>query len=312
MNILFPQIKIPISQAPLADKSRNSRSLSFGSWSDIFLPSKRLQSCRNVEKFLKTVKKVTPDDYKKLSSEQLQDFFYYYNLDDNLQVAVEENLAVALPLKKFLDKKYGKDKYVFVSIGTSPAPLGRVIEFSGVETKYLPMSDLMYADKYQDIVKSAGIEEYENFLKEQGISKKNLKKHKKTFVFYDYTSSGHSLNLFKDLMIHHLNLPEDKMDFRSLNEDILYCCSQSKKHLHPFKRKISNSDFANNYITRFLSNSKAEYYGGIGHLSYRDLSKIAEDKFYADDTSKAYNLYVMHRLEEMGILKNNPKNRKSL
>ena len=293
MNILFPQIKIPISQAPLADKSRNSRSLSFGSWSDIFLPSKRLQSCRNVEKFLKTVKKVTPDDYKKLSSEQLQDFFYYYNLDDNLQVAVEENLAVALPLKKFLDKKYGKDKYVFVSIGTSPAPLGRVIEFSGVETKYLPMSDLMYADKYQDIVKSAGFEDYEKFLKEQGISKKNL-------------------NLFKDLMIHHLNLPEDKMDFRSLNEDILYCCSQSKKHLHPFKRKISNSDFANNYITRFLSNSKAEYYGGIGHLSYKDLSKIAEDKFYADDTSKAYNLYVMHRLEEMGILKNNPKNRKSL
>ena len=102
------------------------------------------------------------------------------------------------------------------------------------------------------------------------------------------------------------------MDFRSLNEDILYCCSQTQKHLHPFKRKISNSDFANNYITRFLSNSKAEYYGGIGHLSYRDLSKIAEDKFYADDTSKAYNLYVMHRLEEMGILKNNKKNRKSL
>ncbi len=311
MNILFPQIKIPISQAPLADKSRNSRSLSFGGWSDIFLPSKRLQSCRNVEQFLKTVKKVTPDDYKKLSAEQLQDFFYY-NLDDNLQIAVEDNLAVALPLKDFLDRKYGKDKYIFVSIGSSPSPIGRIFEFSGVETKYLPISDLMYADKYQDIVKSAGFEDYEKFLKEQGISKKNLERHKKTFVFYDYTSSGHSLSLFKDLMMYHLNLPEDKVDFRSLNEDLYYCCAKKEKPLNRFDEESSNKDFADDYIMQYLADSHAEYFGGIRHLSCRMLSNIAECKIYSNDTSKIYNLYVMHRLEEMGILKNNPKNRKSL
>ena len=311
MNILFPKIQIsrPVTAA---DKSRNNNyTLSFGQGEDIFLPSKRFENSRRVEKLLNSVKKVTPNEYKKLSDEQLKDFFYY-NLDDNLQIAVEDNLAVALPLKDFLDRKYGKDKYIFVSIGSSPSPIGRIFEFSGVETKYLPISDLMYADKYHDIVKSAGFEDYEKFLKEQGISKKNLERHKKTFVFYDYTSSGHSLSLFKDLMMYHLNLPEDKVDFRSLNEDLYYCCAKKEKPLNRFDEESSNKDFADDYIMQYLADSHAEYFGGIRHLSCRMLSNIAECKIYSNDTSKIYNLYVMHRLEEMGILKNNPKNRKSL
>ena len=122
------------------DKSRNNNyTLSFGQGEDIFLPSKQFENSRRVEKLLNSVKKVTPNEYKKLSDEQLKDFFYY-NLDDNLQIAVEDNLAVALPLKELLDRKYGKDKYIFVSIGSSPSPIGRIFEFSGVETKYLPIS----------------------------------------------------------------------------------------------------------------------------------------------------------------------------
>ena len=99
MNILFPKIQISPPVAAV-DKSRNNNyTLSFGQGEDIFLPSKQFENSRRVEKLLNSVKKVTPNEYKKLSDEQLKDFFYY-NLDDNLQIAVEDNLAVALPLKR--------------------------------------------------------------------------------------------------------------------------------------------------------------------------------------------------------------------
>lgn len=284
--------------------------MSFGQGEDIFLPSKQFENSRRVEKLLNSVKKVTPDDYKKLSSEQLKDFFYY-NLDDNLQIAVEDNLAVALPLKKFLDKKYGKDKYIFVSIGSSPSPIGRIFEFSGVETKYLPMSDLMYADKYQDIVKSAGFEEYENFLKEQGISKKNIEDSKKTFVFYDFTASGKTLRIFRDLMLKHLGLPEKQTDFRSLNEDILALRDEIRK-IKPDvitdrkllkKFNIKDPSFANSYIGNYLAFSEASKYGGIAHLDYRNFYQLNDAKNFESKSAKIYNLILIDELSKRGQLK---------
>ena len=60
----------------------------------------------------------------------------------------------AIQMKEYFDEEYGKDGWAFVSIGTSPAGIGKALEFMGEDVRYVPISDLRYlSDRILDIYK---------------------------------------------------------------------------------------------------------------------------------------------------------------
>ena len=250
------------------------------------------------------------------------------NTDPNIKKAAKETVKVANLLKKNLDKKYGKDNYVFVSIGTSPACIGRVMEFSGVETKYLPITDLR-DDRatIQNIAKNKeGVKAYKDFLTSQGITKERLENPDKHIIFYDYTSRGTSLRKFKYMLQEVFDLPtnNDKVEFRSINKDYYNLAAEN-----PFV----NAEKLGDYISHYLAGEYSYVYAGIPHLEYNKLEQINdileenkkrpyEDlissseadkiKYRKTETERRFSLFVMQELEKRGKLKHNPKNEKAL
>ena len=80
------------------------------------------------------------DGYNKLTTKEKD------KIDNDAPIEIKEdadmNFEVGKIFKKALDEKYGENNYIFECIGTSPAPIGRFLEFSGVEVHYLPISGL--------------------------------------------------------------------------------------------------------------------------------------------------------------------------
>lgn len=315
MNI--SSIKKVFSMIPVQSPvRRNASTLLNNQECDFFVESSSLENYHKIRKIVDKVRKVTQKEYKKITSSQMEDFASNC-IDKNIKKAADENVAVGLPLKKFLDEKYGNDKYVFVSIGASPAPIGRVMEFSGVETKYLPISGLREVSDSKQVVESLGFEDYVKFFKKQGVDRQNISKNDKTYVFYDYSFSGNSLNIFKNLMLDQFDLPKDKVDFRCLNDDILslkkeigqesFCNTDMLEELF-----IDDPSLARYYVRYFLELSHGSRLGGVGHLNYRNLSKITDTCRHEDNYAKFYNLMVMDKLSEMGLLKSNSRNKFSL
>lgn len=320
MNISFPKI-LNVSALTPTNKNRNTPQLAFrGSSCDSFQLSNEMREYLNALGIFDSQRKVGPKEYEKFTPEQIKSFFHFYNAVDDIRDVANDNLDVGLSLKKFLDEKYGQDKYVFVSVGTSPAPIGRVMEFSGVETKYLPITGLKNAESSKEIVSQRGFSKYVEFLKEQGIDRDSIKNSDKTYIFYDYVSTGKSLRIFKDLMMNHLDLPNQKVEFRKLNDDILSLKEEIRQQ-HPdaitdpellSEFNIKDPSFANFYVGHYLKSSFAAFYGGVDHLCFLDFSKIQDVKNYEDDRAKLYNLMLMDELNKKGLLKYNPKNAKSL
>ena len=75
----------------------------------------------------------------------------------------------------------------------------KFIEFMGVETHYLPISNfrLFTEPTIFSMIKNQekGRKAYGKFLKSQGISRAEIEKSDKAYVFYDYYSTGKSFKL---------------------------------------------------------------------------------------------------------------------
>jgi len=218
-------------------------------------------------------------------------------------LAAYDNVNIALEYKKLLDESYGKDNYVFISIGTSPSLIGKVFECMGVETKYLPMSGLK--DKNLDIeefCKNNSMENYGNFLKEQGLSKERIKKSKKHFVFCDYTDTGLTLERFQTLMEKKFGIEGRNVHYRSLNRDL--------------KQTGADNGLIEDYIESYLTNYEAELYSPIDHLGYfmTEATSFEPQSLtrHNDADVKFFNFSVMDNLDAKHLLKENPLNRKSL
>lgn len=183
--------------------------------------------------------------------------------------AAEDSLEVGLKVKENLDKKYGENGYVFCSIGTSPAGIARVLEFSGCETKYLPISRLNwlesidswkeYTDKFSN---------YEKFLEEQGLSKEQVSKSNKEYLFYDYVQQGVSLLMFERMMREHFGLDMENVCFRNMN---YLCYSSCAKNIDP-------PQYAIDYVEKYMRDSEIAKYCGVPHLDIQEIDKVDECK----------------------------------
>ena len=245
------------------------------------------------------------DSYKALSLEQKQQLLN--KIDYQTKFDVERNYDIATKFKQSLDEKYGKNNYIFECVGTSPAGMGRFLEFSGVEVHYLPISSLRTLTKASELplyAKKQGIDTYGKFLSQQGVKKNMQKKTDKHILFYDYTESGFSLKTFKDILkeFYSLNVDDEKIEFRSLNSDL-------KKMAQTFEEK-KDIDL---YIDAYLAGERIGEYSGVPHLRVRSLDYIPFlSRACKSNKAREFNFYMMYLLEQDGLLKENPANKVSI
>lgn len=259
-------------------------------------------------------------DFKKLSQAQIDGV---KNAKDNEKVRkkAERDVALALVLKKSLDRDYGEGKYIFECIGTSPSTIARVFEFMGVETHYLPISNfrLFPESDIKSLIQNQnkGIKAYSKFLKSQGIDSKKIENSDKTYLFYDYAATGKSLKLFGEILGEFFDIPTDRKNvkFKTLNSELLFEISNDdydEKDIYAREYQQANMNLMS-YILEELQKCGAAEHGGIAHLGFNDLIHI--DDIKKDTTglnSKLYNFFVMDILNQKGLLKENKRNKVSL
>lgn len=274
---------------------------------DKFIPSFTGEKERDITKnIFSKQRKFDIKAYKNLSIKEK--LAIYSTIPKYTKEDAKKTIKLAKFLKRKLDKEYGKDKYIFISIGTSPASIGRAMEFMGVETKYLPISSLrFYQEPNKDIKQnSQGKKAYGEFLKSQGISRESLSNTDKTYLFYDFTATGRTLKCYKKLLRDTFNFPVkcQRVKFKSLNEEL--------------KEKAEDSIFikdehVENYIYTNMAQQGSYEYAGVPHLEFREIEKI-EDAIRNEnsDKSKKFNFILITELEKKGLLKNNPLNDTSI
>ena len=217
--------------------------------------------------------------------------------------AAEKSLKMGLVVKKHLDKHYGEGNYVFISIGTSPAGIARVLEFMGVETKYLPLSGLSFCsqdDYYKKFIPL--LPKYRNFLETQGLSGKNIEESDKDYLFFDYTRSGRSLKLFQEIMRDNFGIDSNNIEYKSFDYE---CYASSAKKIDPEK-------YALDYVKYYVEQEHIADFCGIPHLPLWEIDKIDQCKNFESEDSKRFNFLIIDGLKRKKLLRNNPANKNSL
>ena len=196
------------------------------------------------------------DNYNALTEVQKKELLK--KVPYQIKFDVEKNIQMGEKFKKSLDEKYGKDNYIFECIGTSPAGIGRYLEFTGSEVHYLPISglkSLVKGAQLQFYVEDEGIKKYGEFLSSQGIKEGMDKETDKQILFYDYTDSWKTLHTFRNILHDYYGIPMEfensQFEYRSLNEDL---------------RELAETDQEENdidlYIEAYLEEERIDHDGG--------------------------------------------------
>ena len=216
-------------------------------------------------------------------------------MDEDVRSAADRSAHLGYMLKKRLDRIYGKDDYVFVSIGVKPSLIAKTFEFQGAETRYLPTSHLR---RWEQSLKGDDLEAYKNFMASQGLSKEAMENSHKKYLFYGYTKGDNRIAEVKKFMIEEVGLPEDKMEFRSLNMDL---------------RDVNvNDDVIEGYIDLYLTGVLSDKYSS---LAYIPSNNFTQNTFkpealtrYTDTEVRKFNYLIMDRLNQAEALEESPEN----
>ena len=246
-------------------------------------------------------KKFGIDDYTKMTA--VEKSFMDFRCPNEIKRAAADSVETALFMKNHLDEEYGEGNYVFCCIGTSPSGIARAFEFMGVETRYFPISDMsMCRDKSLMRLFSDRATKYARFFQEQGITQEKVEKGDKTYLFYDYTCSGNSLENFQVLVNEDCGIYGDNVLFKSINGELdRFCETDEEYEKYPFQ-----------YVREYMFHNKIEKLGGVPHLMLYQIDKILECVPSDSLEARQFNFCVMRNLQKRGILKENWKNRVAL
>ena len=224
--------------------------------------------------------------------------------------AAETTCTIGKQFKSYLDDKYGEDNYMFISIGTSPSGIGRVLEFSGVETKYLPLTAFrmsleslpIWIKKYRK-----GVDHYIEFLNAQGINKELPQKTDKEILISDFVYSRSTLDNFEYLLEREVDFPfyDKKVHVLSLEEELKHAFSKEEQ-------SDENKNLFNKFSTKYLLYGEAAKYCGVPHLEIEEFEKFDPNKIKRKQLEKQFNYEIIKRLTKTGELKENPLNKDSL
>ena len=140
-------------------------------------------------------------------------------------------------------------------------------------------------------------------MKSQGITPEDMKASSKKYLFYDYSDGTRRLENFAHLMKTRYGLPEECIEYRSLNKDL----GEIK----------SNKTFVDSYIKQYLANpAYVDKYTSIADLpDYVFTSEtFTPEKLTRHDIPdvKLFNYFVISSLDKKGMLEGNPNNDNAL
>lgn len=257
---------------------------------------------KTAEQILDNYRKFDIESYKSLTTQEID--ILDKASDEDIKYAAKLSVDIGVPFQKYWDDLFGKDNWVYVSIGTSTSGLARVFEFSGIETKYLPISDMKKVDGFTDFSEYEHLlPNYGKFLEEQGLTNEQIEQTGKTYLFADYVYTGRTIDLFKKLMIKKFGIKNEKVLYPTINAHLEVAIPTSNRELVPYRRE---------YVRKYMQYAEMEQYGGVPHLPMDSIDKINQCKYYSSNNAKLFNFEVIRYLDEKGLLKQNPKNSNSL
>ena len=191
-----------------------------------------------------------------------------------IKKAARESVFAGKLTKEIYDKKYGENNYVVVSIGTSPAGIGKALEYMGVDVRYVPISSLsglIGAGSYQKFFKGQkDSSKYRKFLDSIGLNNKSIKKDKRNYVAIDYTATGDSIMSASDIARCYLSIKSPNLIFNSINETLTDAMFGDlyDKYNHKDRLRLDK------YIVRYMQEAEIGDYCGIPHIPCDSLGNI--------------------------------------
>ncbi len=192
---------------------------------------------KDPEKLLERYRQFTVKNFKELSplkynALKLQTATKFQNEFKTMSDMVEMS-------EKWLDEKYGKGNWVFVSIGRSLEGLADCLSYKGYETKIMPMSGIHHLNLTADeIANQSDFRTYEKFLRKLGISKEAIAKDKRNYIFVDYCDTGATIQTVKKILKYKLGIDSENVDFKdftTLYEEAYNTSARKRKYTHPIK-----------------------------------------------------------------------------
>ena len=210
------------------------------------------------------------------------------NCSQDIVEAAKETAKLTKTFKKALDKEYGKENYVVVSIGTSPALIGKGLELMGTDVRYVPISGIRFLHPEEcppETVKKKMGKNYLKFLNSIGLNKDKVNKDDRKYILCDYTASGNSLKFAHYVATDVLGMDKDKIVSLSLNDFL-------KQYLKD-QEDEKQLRVLYNYISNYLSCQNAEYYSDVPHVDCKELPNF--------DLSMARLMGMSHKTDKFDM-----------
>lgn len=249
---------------------------------DVFIKSKISFTGINPVEILNDFEKFGIIEYKTLSKQKIEALRDSLSSDTRLIKARNAAIILGNTVKTNLDKIYNPNKYVLISIGRSPAVIGKAIEYQGVDVRYCPISEIGNIDlgyEFKDVIsylESEKVSKYNEYLKSVNLSNDKIKQSNKTFIFTDHSPSGQTLKNFRILLERpEIGIKAENVHYKNLTSELIL----NEKELDNLTLPIN---FENLIFTKeelidyYIRNQifKVFRYPHIRRLPYNELEKI--------------------------------------
>lgn len=226
----------------------------------------------------------------------LQRDIQYEKISSECKKAADYSIETGILIKQFLDEVYGADGYSFVSVGTSPAGVARVMEYLGADVKYMPISKLggKFARLTGDCNDGNDLGEYLSkeycaYLDSIGLTKSEVEKSGRKPIVCDYCESERTL----DKITYYLALTREiPVSCINMNNIVLRRAEYSK-----YPEKVVN------YAWKYLRNGAISEFAGVPHLDYKHTEQITElvNKNPSKE-SKEFDFTLLYQLKNRGLI----------
>lgn len=185
-----------------------------------------------------------------------------------IKAAARESYEMAKTTETMLNKKYGENNWVFVSIGTSPAGIGKALELRGHDVRYMPISGIrtMNDDTYKEYSNPDNHSTYIKFLDSIGLRKDKINNSDKHYIFADFAHKGTTLKYLKKFGYQN-GLKKKNAHFIKLNDEL----EKYTKKDAELNKKVKD------YFNFYCLTQQIEHYAAIPHVSYKNTSSIENE-----------------------------------
>ena len=219
---------VKIKQQPQQDvfvSSKTKKEINFGSKESI--------AKRTGKIILKRYPKMTQEVYNKMPKYEKSILGITKDIDSDLMISMA--LDPTKILIKHFDEKYGKNNYVFVSIGRSLGLIADCMKALGRNSRTMPISGL-HGKKIttKEIVAQPNFKNYTRYLREIGLDKNTISNDGRMYIFTDYCATGNTLEVVQKLLTKRLGVNSDNVTFENFETIYEQACKKNRTMVTPY------------------------------------------------------------------------------